>query len=190
MNIYEKCPVFENEQLLVRLIEPKDAKDLLSVYNDKLALPFFNSDNCHGSNFYCRNLEDMQNTIKYWLIEYHENRCFVRFSIVDKRQGKAIGTIEMFNRNAEDFYNNCGILRLDLGSDYEKSDLIYDILSLVTAPFYEWFECPMIATKASVYAIDRIEALEKVGYAKSEEPLVGHDKTSYYDYWIINRKAE
>lgn len=190
MNIYEKCPVLENEQLLVRLIEPEDAQDLLSVYNDKFALPFFNSDNCHGSNFYCRNLEDMKNTIKYWLIEYHENRCFVRFSIVDKRQGKAIGTIEMFNRKAEDFYNNCGILRLDLGSDYEKSDLIYDILSLVTAPFYEWFECPMIATKASVYAIDRIEALKKVGYAKSEEPLVGHDKTAYYDYWVINREAD
>lgn len=187
MNVYENCPTLENDTLLIRLIEPDDAGDLLQVYNDKLALPFFNSDNCHGSNFYCRNMEDMQNTIKYWLIEYHENKGFVRFSIVDKRQGKVVGTIEMFNRKADDFYNNCGILRLDLGSSSENTELIYDILSLVTEPFYGWFECPMIATKAAVYAVDRIEALKKAGYEKSGEPVIGHDNIAYYDYWLINK---
>lgn len=188
MNIYEKCPVLENDKILVRLIEPNDSDDLMSVYGDKLALPFFNSDNCHGSNFYCQKIEDVQNTIKYWLIEYHENRCFVRFSVVDKTQNKAVGTIEMFNRKAEDFYNNCGILRLDLRSDCEKTDLISDVLSLVTVPFHDWFECPMIATKAAVYAVDRIDALRKVGYEKSDEPLIGHDGVHYYDYWVINKE--
>ncbi len=184
MNIYENCPTLENENLIIRLIEPEDAADLYQVYHDKLALPFFNSDNCHGSNFYCRNMEDMENTIKYWLIEYHENKCFVRFSIIDKRQEKAIGTIEMFNRKAEDFYDNCGILRLDLGSSDEKSELIYEILSLVTEPFYDWFECPMIASKAAIYAVDRIEALKKAGYEKSEKPLIGSEDIAYYDYWV------
>lgn len=51
-NVYEKCPKFENEQFLLRFVEETDALDLLEVYSDKNALPFFNSDNCHGDNFY------------------------------------------------------------------------------------------------------------------------------------------
>lgn len=97
---------------------------------------------------------------------------------------KAIRTIEIFNRKAEDFHDNCGILRLDLGSSDEKSELIYEILSLVTKPFYGWFECPMIASKAAVYAVDRIEALKKAGYEKSEKPLIGSGNIAYYDYWV------
>ena len=33
--------------------------------------------------------KDVENTIKYWLIEYRENRGFVRFSIDDKKTGKS-----------------------------------------------------------------------------------------------------
>lgn len=186
MNIYEKCPVLENDNFLIRLIEQNDADDLMSVYSDKFALPFFNSDNCHGSNFYCAKMEDMQNTIKYWLIEYHENRGFVRFSVVDKRLERVIGTIEMFKRKSEDSYNDCGILRLDLSSDCEKSEVISDIMSLIIIPFYDWFECSVIATKAPVYAVERIDALKNTGFTKSTEPLIGWEKNmTYYDYWII-----
>lgn len=188
MNVYENCPVMENDKLLVRLIREEDADDLLQVYSDKNALPFFNGDNCNGSNFYCAVREDMVNTIKYWLIEYHENRGFVRFSIVDKKEGKAIGTIEMFTRRAQDFYDDCGILRLDVGSAHEKQETLYEILSLVTEPFYEWFGCLKMATKAAPYAIERIEALKKSGYKKSEEPLIGHHRNiAYYDYWVIRK---
>ena len=188
MNVYEKCPVLENDKFIIRLIEAKDAEDLFSVYNDKYALPFFNSDNCHDSNFYCAAREDMENTIKYWLVEYHEYKGFVRFSIVDKKKGSVIGTIEMFNRKAEDFYNDCGLLRLDLGSGCEKAELIYDVLSLIVEPFYDWFECSMIATKAPIYAVERIEALKKFGFTKSEEPLIGHQQNKpYFDYWIIKK---
>ena len=73
MNIYDSCPELSDDAYRIRLIEPRDAEDLLAVYSDKLALPFFNSDNCHGANFYCRTLHDVQESIKYWLIEYHEN---------------------------------------------------------------------------------------------------------------------
>ncbi|MDE7161741.1 MAG: hypothetical protein K2N65_03165, partial [Anaeroplasmataceae bacterium] len=59
MNIYETCSSLENKEFFLRLIEEKDAEDLLQIYSDKLALPFFNSDNCHGSNFYITNMEDM-----------------------------------------------------------------------------------------------------------------------------------
>lgn len=187
MNVYEKCPVLENDNFIVRLIEQNDTDDLTSVYGDKYALPFFNSDNCNGSNFYCSKKEDVWNTVKYWLVEYHEYKGFVRFSIVDKNQGKVIGTIEMFRREADDSFNNCGLLRLDLRSDCEKSELIYDILSLITEPFYDCFDCPRIATKAAVYAVERIDALKKMGYEKSDDPLIGHNGIAYYDYWVIQK---
>ncbi|MCM1182226.1 MAG: HD domain-containing protein [Roseburia sp.] len=188
MDVYEKCPILENDRYVIRLIEERDAEDLLEVYGDKKALPFFNSDNCHGSNFYCACREDMDNTIKYWLIEYHENKGFVRFSIVDKDRDKVIGTIEMFKRTAADSYNDCGILRPDVGSTCERETLLCDILTLVTAPFHDWFACGRIATKAPVYAVDRIAALRKAGYVKSEEPLIGWEGIAYYDYWIHARK--
>lgn len=41
----------------------------------------------------------------------------------------------MFHRTANDFYTNCGLLRLDIGSSYEKTEIIYDILSLIVEPF-------------------------------------------------------
>lgn len=37
----------------------------------------------------------------------------MRFSIVDKKAQKIIGTIEMFKREAKDFYDGYGLLRLD-----------------------------------------------------------------------------
>ena len=52
MNIDETCPVSENEKFKIRLLKNEDCDDLLKVYSDKMALPFFNSDNCNGDNFY------------------------------------------------------------------------------------------------------------------------------------------
>ena len=185
MDVYEKCPVLENDNFIVRLLEENDVDDLFTVYSDKLALPFFNSDNCNGSNFYCEKKDYMKSAIKYWLIEYYENRGFVRFAIVDKKDEKAIGTIEMFKRESKDYYNDCGIMRLDVRSDYENTKVLYEILSLIVVPFYNWFECSNIATKAAIYAVDRIEALKKMNFIKSPEPIVGqHQNMIYHDYWI------
>ena len=47
MNIYENCPILENKRFLIRLINKEDCDDLLEVYSDKNALPFFNIDNCN-----------------------------------------------------------------------------------------------------------------------------------------------
>lgn len=46
----------------------------------------------------------------------------------------------------------------------------------------------MIVTKAPLYAVERIEALKKAGFRKSEEPLMGHhQQIAYYDYWVIEK---
>ena len=44
MDIYSTCPTWESEQFIVRLLREEDCDDLLKVYSDKNALPFFNSD--------------------------------------------------------------------------------------------------------------------------------------------------
>lgn len=68
MNIYEKCPEFESERFLIRQLYDKDCDDLLKVYSDKKALPFFNSDNCDGDNFYYATKEKMAEAISFFPI--------------------------------------------------------------------------------------------------------------------------
>ena len=59
-SVYEKCPAVENDKFLLRFANKDDASDLLKVYSDKQALPFFNSDNCDGDNFYYPTIESME----------------------------------------------------------------------------------------------------------------------------------
>lgn len=186
-DVYKECPVLENDRFILRLIEARDADDLLKVYSDKRTLPFFNSDNCHGDNFYMTKKEDVQNAIRYWLEEYAQ-QGFVRFTVFDKAENGAVGTIELFRRSAEDYFNNCGLLRLDLRFDHENPDDIADVLSLIIEPAYELFHCDWLATKAPVYAVDRIAALKKTGFKLSEECLIGSYGGKVYDgYWTISR---
>lgn len=51
MDIYEKCPQLENENLFIRLIESEDAQDLLEVYGDKFALPFSTATTAMAATF-------------------------------------------------------------------------------------------------------------------------------------------
>lgn len=186
-DIYETCSILEDNSFRIRLVEEDDAIDLHELYSDKGALPFFNSDNCNGDNFYCDTVDIMLEAIKYWLWEY-ERRGFVRFTIVDKRNNKGVGTIELFNRKAEDFFNNCGILRVDVKPSYENPETFHKIFSLIINPAYDFFDCTMIATKAPIYAVERTHALKSFGFKETKQYLIGqHDNRQYYDYWIIKK---
>ena len=48
IDVYKNCPEYENENYILRMISKEDKKDLLKVYSDEKAVPFFNSDNCGG----------------------------------------------------------------------------------------------------------------------------------------------
>lgn len=181
-DVYGRCPAVENERYRLRMVLLDDCADLLRVYSDERAVPLFNSDNCHGDDFHYATMQRMRHAIDFWLFSY-EKRYFVRWSIVDKHSGEAIGTIELFNRQAEDFFTDCGLLRLDLRSDYEKKEEISSILALILEPAYEWFACGMIATKAKPCARERIAALRRLGFDAREEKLIGHDGTAYGDYF-------
>ena len=185
MNIYQNCPIMENDKYVLRLISDCELGDLLKVYSDIKSVPLFNSDNCHGDDFYYNTKERMEQALNFWK-EAYINGWFVRFAIIDKKTNEVIGTIEEFRRNEKDFFTNCGLLRLDLRSDYEKSTEIKSIMSIIARPSFDLFGCAIVATKAIPTATERIKALIELGFTKSEEPLVGHDGTKYYDYYVLN----
>ncbi len=184
MNIYETCPVFENEKFIIRLFQNEDCEDLLKVYSDKNALPFFNSDNCDGDNFYYATKERMTEAMDFWNMSY-ENGWFVRLSIVDKTVSTVIGTVELCLRVSEDEFNNMGILRVDVRSDYEQENELYGILSLITPELEKMLGCKGVLTKAPIYAVERIKAIQKVGFTKSEHLLIGKTGYAYDGYWTI-----
>lgn len=182
MDIYESCPVLESERFLIRLFRDEDCDDLLKVYSDKNALPFFNSDNCDGDNFYYATKERMAEAVAFWHMAY-ENGWFVRLSVVDKTVENVIGTVELCLRASEDAFNNMGVLRVDVRSDYETEDALSDIFSLIAPEVEELLGCKGVLTKAPVYAVDRLKAIQKAGFTKSEHLLIGKNGYAYDGYW-------
>ena len=182
MDIYGSCPALESEKFTFRLLRDEDCGDLLKVYSDKSALPFFNSDNCNGDNFYYATKERMSEAVGFWKTAY-DNGWFVRLSIVDKSSSSVIGTIELCLRVSEDDFNKMGILRVDVGSDYEKEDFLYDIFSFFAPRLEEMLGCRGVLTKAPIYAVERISAIQKAGFVKSEHLLIGGNGYAYDGYW-------
>ena len=189
MNIYETCPVLESDNFLVRLVRNEDCDDLLKVYSDKTALPFFNSDNCDGDNFYYRTKERMKEAVDFWNASY-ENGWFARLSIVDKAASDIMGTIELCLRVSEDEFNNMGILRVDVRSDYEKEDALFEIITLITPCIPQLLGCTGIITKAPIYAVERIKAIQKAGFIKSEHLLIGKTGYAYDGYWTMESNIQ
>ena len=150
----------------MRKLEVRDTSDLLSVYSDEKSVPLFNSDNCNGDDFHYTSLERMQHAVEFWLWSY-TNKYFVRFSIIDKRIQKVIRTIELFHRDSKDYFNRCGLLRLDVKSDYDL------------------FDCDMVATKIPTFAGERKAAAVQNGFFATDKALVGGDDGKVYTNYYV-----
>lgn len=48
----------------------------------------------------------------------------------------AAGIIKLFYRDANDYFTDCGLLRRDIRSDYERTSEIKQILEIIMAPVY------------------------------------------------------
>ena len=94
MNPYEKCPVYETKHFILRMVTMEDAQDLLCCYSDRKAVVRMNADNC-GTDFYFAAPDEMKAYIAIWLQEYTQG-AYVRFAVVDRETGRAIGTAEIF----------------------------------------------------------------------------------------------
>lgn len=181
-DVYMEIPVLENEYFMLREIcGENDPADLLKVYSDEKSVPLFNSDNCWG-DFHCTTVEQVKDMIAAWKREYVQ-KYYVRWAIVHKQTGEAMGTIELFHRKAEDYFTDCGLLRLDLRSDYENEESIRSILSLIVPRTREMFNCHWIATKAVPLAEKRIKVLKSMGFTLSEEVIMGKNGVRYGDYY-------
>lgn len=181
-NVYKRCPTFENNNYCIRKLQKEDVDGLLNIYSDKKAVPFFNADNCHGDDFYYTTTERMKQAVDFW-IEAYNNGWFVRWIIIDKHSDEIVGTIEAFHRDANDYFTNSALIRIDFRSDYEKEQCIKEVFELLEIPCFDIFYCDKLVTKGFPLSPERIKALTNLGYVKSNEPLVGsYDK--YYDYWV------
>ena len=185
MNIYQSCPTLESQNYIIRLFDEEDCNDLLKVYSDKKALPFFNSDNCDGDNFYYPTIDKMNDVLKFWQFAY-DNGWFVRLSIENKTTSTIIGTVELCKRKFDDNFNNMVILRIDLRSDYEKEDVLYELITLIEPNLKTMIGGNGVITKGCNYAIERIKALQKAGFKKSEQYLIGKTGYLYDGYWQID----
>ncbi|MCR5456641.1 MAG: GNAT family N-acetyltransferase [Clostridiales bacterium] len=183
---YTYYPVFGNERFYLRRITDEDAVDLLKVYSDKESLNYFNSDNCNGDDFHYTTIAQMKKTMDFWEHSY-QNRYFVRWAIYDKETKTVIGTIEQFHRDSNDHFNNCSLLRLDLRSDYEKKDIIINILKLIVPSSFNLFKCGKVVTKSFYGNIERENALYELGFKESKEALIGHNHEHYYGYWELTK---
>ena len=182
-DVYKDFPIFEDNNYMLRSIVKGDAADLLKVYSDKAAVPIFNSDNCNGDDFFYDTMERMVQALDFWQFSY-DNRYFVRWAVVDKWSNTVIGTIELFHRDSEDDFDNCGLLRLDLRSDFERTPIIADILQLIIKETYELFYCDKIVTKAIASATERRKSLVMLGFTEADAMLCGHDGTQYGSYFV------
>lgn len=186
-DIYEEWRSYENETILLRPVVSEDAEELLKVYADEKARPLFNCDN-FPNPCYFDTLEQMQNEILFYLDSY-KWKSFVRWTIVLKEERKIIGTIENFRRQDisevnRNVFSNAAILRIDLLNDYEKEEVLTDILKLILDTAYKDFHCNIIATKAVKEAKVRRQTLMKMGFMESGEKLIGNCGEMYEDYFI------
>ncbi|AUJ29688.1 GNAT family N-acetyltransferase [Liquorilactobacillus hordei] len=184
-DIYRTCPIIENSNFLLRRTTLNDKEDLLKVYSDKMSVPFFNSDNCDGDDFFYDTLSRMEKAINYWNEEYKLNG-FVRFSILNKKNNEAIGTFEIFKRVSKvDKFNNFLILRLDLRSDFEKSQIVLELLKIIIEPLVKIFACSKIASKVIPENTERRKAFQNYGFIQSYSPLIGDNDQKYFNYFVL-----
>lgn len=182
-DIYKECPMYKNKIVTLRQTNMDDVQELLKCYSDKKALPLFNSDNCHGDDFYYTTIEKMKEAINFWNLSY-KNKEFVRWTVILNDTNEKIGTIEMFHRIADDEFNDYGVLRIDLQSSYEKQSVIDDILEIVNENFYKAFDVEEILTKSIPDAAERITSLVKKGY----NPIKKKFMMIYDDYFVRSEK--
>ncbi len=188
MNVYQTLPSFKGKNFFLRELRETDCADLFNVYSDEKAVPFFNGDNCHGDDFYYSTPERMKEAIDFWQYSYAHG-YFVRWVVEETRSGKAVGTIELFHRDGNDeFYGNCGLLRLDLKSETETAETIEEILSLIVKPAYDLFDCDKVVTKIKPFMTERLNAAAALGFKRIPHPLVSESGEKYHDYYALKKR--
>lgn len=101
-------------------------------------------------------------------------------------RGKVIGTVELCRRgeSPDDPYSGMGILRVDVGSAWERTDVLAAVMDALLPDAYALFDCRALMTKAAPYAVARTSALETCGFVRSDKPVMGHHGERFEHYWV------
>jgi hypothetical protein len=175
-DIYKNCPTYETNSFKLRLVKMEDAGDLLECYSDKTAVSKMNADHC-TSDFYFTTIEQMQDCISFWLAEYNK-KYYVRLSILLKKSDKVIGTVEVFG-------GEYGVLRIDIGTAYEKNNYLEELIRLAIFDFVSDFGIDNLVIKA-INTPERIPMLKKYGFVSSktfrtEMGYYERSRTNFFD---------
>lgn len=154
---YDRCSAYRAGRFILRLVSNQDAADLFECYSAPTPSMRANAEYCEYG-YTPRTLEEMQAIIRRWLEEYRM-RNFVRFSILDKETGRAVGTVEL----ADGCPQGYGILRIDLAARYEAQTHL-DALLKAADRFFTDFGCRKLVTRVIPQAVERVAALRRNGY--------------------------
>jgi len=150
---------YASDHFILRQVRQEDAPALLECYSDPAAVALMNDDNCN-SGFLCPALENMREYIQCWNQEYRD--CmYIRPAILHKITGQALGTMEVFGGEP-------GVLRLDLRADWERPEVLAELLGLAVREFPQDFDMGGLVTKAVPKAAARRKALEDLGFSGPE----------------------
>lgn len=179
MNPFIDCPVYETEHFIIRKLKREDAEALFSCYSDSDAARFFNGD-CCGDDFYYTDLEKFKECVEFWL-ERYEVQDFVRWSILVKETDYLIGTIEICPslKYAVDG-KRMGILRIDLKSDYERQEVLNELMSILIEHVYDDFQVSSLLMKIQKDAEERQNLIETYQFVTAKDEC----NISFVDYYI------
>lgn len=182
MDAFIVCPTYETEHFKIRKLEREDAEELFSCYSDSEAARFFNGD-CCGDDFYYTDKEKFGVCVEYWLSRYTEHD-FVRWSIQDKEKRCLIGTMEVcpsLKYTADG--RMMGILRIDLKSEYERQEILTELMDVLIEHSYDDFHVASIIMKIQKEAGERQKLIKKYQFVAAKEEC----NISLEDYYIRYR---
>ena len=86
-----------------------------------------------------------------------------------------------------DIYRTCPTLESErfILRPVRDEDRLYELFSLITPKLEGMLGCRGVLTKAPIYAVERINAIRKAGFRKSEHLLVGNNGYAYDGYWTV-----
>jgi RimJ/RimL family protein N-acetyltransferase len=184
INPFDKCPVYETNNLIFTKVKEEDAIDLFECYSDPITKKRINNDNCSGE-WDTPKIDAVIKGIQAWRQEF-DDRSFIRWSINHKQANKIVGTIEIAPvPNTTRFWDGAcqtGILRIDIISSLENEMVLSEILRMVSDNFYADFDIKNIIIKATKDDGERVLALENNSFGKLE------DNTFPYSDYYIKRK--
>lgn len=179
MDVFCACPEYNTGHFKIRKLEKGDAEELFACYSDPEAARFFNGD-CCGDDFYYTDMKQFRECVEYWLNRY-ELQDFVRWSIQDKERERLIGTIEVCPslKYAVDG-RRMGILRIDLKSEYERLDVLKELMDVLLENVYEDFEVSSVIMKIQKDAGERQKLIKEYQFVNAKDEC----SISLDDYYI------